>query len=1139
MAKYLEYWKSILKKIRKELDPAKPWPVSYLVNELEQLGERDASGYNGYLRLWAGQADGRTASQVFVDLEQAVRDDKAFMALCAGKAEFRITLNNTLTITHQLLTPDDFIERYKGLQATEAGKAEVYKWKLVKANHDVWAQYESGELTFQQYFLKLDFANLVYPLAWGVMKEVAKAEPAAFEQLLLALYDENTELPERLDTFRTAFAALYTKLPEHGVNAFMEGRTMAALLTWRYPERYTIFKDSFYTPYCKALGIRPAKPGEKVPHYLELVRALASEHIPRYEDVIAARDAMLDDTCYRDPGNMILAQDILYMTTRNAEEDEDDAQDGSEAKFLTTLRSFSIEDQRNFLNDLEEITTRIGVAAGDERVVFHAVPGEPRLGFTIGQAYCMQLGSGEGSTYGFALPHKGALPGVEYRKEFKGPNERDYAYTNDHQRVKDHWEEVLTFCQEELTRTERSGHRAKNNPYLEKAVFDPAYRVSILLQDPPRAVNYWIFQGNPAYYDTAGALKAGALESWGVGAHKEKMRSGDKVILWVTGPKAGCYALATVTTAVTRRPPSAADARFYIGSNREALPERVGIRIDHDLGERPLYKEQITSALVMQGFKAGNQGTTFSATADQYQHILQLVKAMSTPDRHPLNTILYGPPGTGKTYHAITHAVAIIDGLPIEEVKAKPRDQVRARYEELAKANHVRTVTFHQSFSYEDFIEGIKPETQAGKEGKDEVKLVTYDVQDGIFKLMCASARSGEQGAAAIELDEHTLQKANFYKVSLGQYNNSADDEIYDHCMVHGVIAVGYGGTVDVSAAKNDVDIRSILKGAGMQEDGEGFGYTISVLKAMHLDMEEGDIVFVSAGNSKVRAIGRVSGGYFMDPNAKIRFKQFRKVEWLYKDVDIPVEDIYGKAFVMGTLYWLKPDLVKKEYFRKKVTSTTKVNGRYVLIIDEINRGNVASIFGELITLIEDDKREGGREAARIRLPYSKEDFSVPANLHLLGTMNTADRSVEALDTALRRRFSFVEMPSQADLIEPAVVGDVDLRALLRTINERVEQLMDKDHHIGHSYFMGLKSDDDLKRMFGTKVIPLLEEYFHGDAKKVGAILGKAFVDVREKTIAFAKGFDMDDYEVKELYTVKDPRKFNDLIPFKAIYAGS
>ncbi|MBK9176619.1 MAG: EVE domain-containing protein [Flavobacteriales bacterium] len=664
----------------------------------------------------------------------------------------------------------------------------------------------------------------------------------------------------------------------------------------------------------------------------------------------------------------------------------------------------------------------------------------------------------------------------------------------------------------------------------------PAPTMSSATKEP----SYWIFRGYPQFYDTVGALAAGAVRTWSVTAHHDKLKPGDKAIIWVTGPQSGCYALATLTSKVSEMEIDKADETFTHDPVQATKQRRVELTIDHNLGAQPVPWSTLKELPVMAGFNAGTQGTTFHATQEQYNLILQLAQQMNGSNKHSLNTILFGPPGTGKTYHAITHAVAIIDGEDVEVVKKRDRKSVRARYQELFDARLVRTVTFHQSFSYEDFIEGIKPQTHVSKDGEEEVKLVTYEVQDGIFKLMCASARSGERGGGGNLIDDGALEKANFYKVSLGQYNSPADDEIYAYCTANNVIAVGYGGSVDVSKATDEAGIKDILKGAGFKEDGEGFRYTVSVLRTMHLDMKVGDIVLVSAGNSMVRAIGRVSGGYFMDENAPIRFKEFLKVDWLVKDAEMPVEDLYPKSLSMGTLYSLDRNLVKKDFFRRNIGTQEKRHDRYVLIIDEINRGNVASIFGELITLIEDDKRDGGKEPAKVKLPYSKkEDFSVPSNLYLLGTMNTADRSVEALDTALRRRFSFVEMPSQPELIEPTTVADVDLRALLRTINERVEQLMDKDHHIGHSYFMGLENGADLKRVFATKVIPLLEEYFHGDAKKVGAVLGKKFVTPRMTSVKFAKDFPMDEYEVKELYAIEDPRKFVDLEPFKAIYAGS
>ena len=169
---------------------------------------------------------------------------------------------------------------------------------------------------------------------------------------------------------------------------------------------------------------------------------------------------------------------------------------------------------------------------------------------------------------------------------------------------------------------------------------------------------------------------------------------------------------------------------------------------------------------------------------------------------------------------------------------------------------------------------------------------------------------------------------------------------------------------------------------------------------------------------------------------------------------------------------------------------------RYVLIIDEINRGNIARIFGELITLIEDSKRVGKPDEARVTLPGSKTDFGVPANLHVLGTMNTADRSIALLDTALRRRFVFEEMmpdPSHRDIATD--VDGVNCRKLLSAINRRIAVLLDREHQIGHTYFMRVDTLEALSSTFRHRIMPLLQEYFYDDWEKIRAVLNaKEFV---------------------------------------------
>ena len=249
-----------------------------------------------------------------------------------------------------------------------------------------------------------------------------------------------------------------------------------------------------------------------------------------------------------------------------------------------------------------------------------------------------------------------------------------------------------------------------------------------------------------------------------------------------------------------------------------------------------------------------------------------------------------------------------------------------------------------------------------------------------------------------------------------------------------------------------------------------------------------------------------------------------------YKDKDfikfITFHQSYGyEDFIEGIRPYLDDKSKELKYILhsgifKDICNKAKNDkeNNYALIIDEINRGNISKIFGELISLIEPSKREGNKEELEVILPYSKESFTIPKNLYILGTMNTADRSIALLDIALRRRFHFIEMMPRYDILKGRKINNIDLALLLSTINERIEFLLDREHTIGHSYFLNIDSFEDLVSVFKNSIIPLLIEYFYDDFEKIKSILGdNGFINSKNLSVSL-KG----NYSRKDIFKVDE-----------------
>ncbi len=376
--------------------------------------------------------------------------------------------------------------------------------------------------------------------------------------------------------------------------------------------------------------------------------------------------------------------------------------------------------------------------------------------------------------------------------------------------------------------------------------------------------------------------------------------------------------------------------------------------------------------------------------------------------QQPLNRILFGAAGTGKTFHCINHALSIIENKPLDVLEQEDRTVLKTRFDQYKEQGQIKFVTFHQSFSYEDFVEGIRAET-------DEHGSLTYNVKSGVFKEICEDA----------ELESEVKSSKTL---------------------------------VPTEASINQV-IESLIQKAKLEEQ-----------------------TFYTKRNVEFKVTSNASGTLFAQTSKDTSISlSLRHIKNYLK--------FQSKNIVDNRAYeWAIANSLSSEIQFEDIDKQIKP---YVLIVDEINRGNISRIFGELITLIEDSKRQGAEEELSVTLPYSKEEFSVPSNVYIIGTMNSSDRSLTGLDIALRRRFTFVEMPPKPELLNDIEVEGVNIGKLLEVINQRIEVLLDRDHCIGHANFMSLKNQPTLEHLasiFTQKIIPQLQEYFFDDWAKINLV---------------------------------------------------
>ncbi|EOX6745582.1 McrB family protein [Campylobacter coli] len=493
-----------------------------------------------------------------------------------------------------------------------------------------------------------------------------------------------------------------------------------------------------------------------------------------------------------------------------------------------------------------------------------------------------------------------------------------------------------------------------------------------------------------------------------------------------------------------------------------------------------------------------------------------------------LNQILYGPPGTGKTYHTIDKALEILG----ENLESRDRDEKKAKFDEYVKDGQIVFTTFHQSYGYEEFVEGIKPMMNNEANSQE----IQYEIKDGIFKDICNRALENYENS---NLNTEELRE----KIKLREKVEKFLNRLLE---INEPISKTKGGNFFINSFNNNtIEIYS--------EDVERFDGIFKLSLSTFITLLKSNIEF----NSAVEMFKKVFDRDYADRTHTYYFNLVNKFKEYEKQAVLKTED-------------------------NKISSNSL--NSYIIIIDEINRGNVSKIFGELITLIEPSKRIGESEELKVTLPYSGKKFGVPKNVYILGTMNTADRSITSLDTALRRRFEFVEMMPDPDLLKNVFIcKDVEnpnkdedylgddaktegfaeiLQNILISINKRIEFLLDREKTIGHAFFMSEavkfnkdnwckpdKYEEDwyvlsiskLKSIFQNKIIPLLQEYFYNDYALISAVLNdNGMIEKCEKDDKYLqkiKNLDNVDSE-KIIYNIAsfDNKIWNDIKTYQAIY---